>query len=328
MPCRDPLELSTEEGERLLDELASFGTAEHRAPLIVLTGGDPLERPDLERIVRKGVRLGLEVALTPSATPRLTAEAMARMRDAGLSRIALSLDGARAETHDGFRGVTGSFERTREAMHHANQLGLPLQVNTTLLKDNVHELTSMAELLQGFEVTLWSLFFLVPVGRGQAQRRLTAEELEATFERISALSSRLPFAVKTTEAPHYRRFLLMREGRAAAAKMSARAPLGITDGKGTMFVSHRGEIFPTGFLPLTCGRFPRDSVISVYRDHPMFRQLRDPDQLKGKCRACNYRNLCGGSRARAYAVDRDPLAAEPDCAYIPAGFEFDGTLPR
>ena len=321
MSCRDPLELSTQEGERLLEELASFGNAEHRAPLVVLTGGDPLERPDLEGFVRKGVDCGLEMALTPSATPRLTERAIAGVRDAGLSRIALSLDGACAKTHDGFRGVSGSFERTLTAMNHANALGLPLQINTTLLKDNVHELSSLAELLARFDVKLWSLFFLVPVGRGQAQQRLTADEIEVIFEEISALSERVPFAVKTTEAPHYRRFLLMREGRAAAAKMSTRAPLGITDGKGTMFVSHRGEIFPTGFLPLPCGRFPHDSVVSVYRDHPLFRELRDVDGLKGKCRACNYRNVCGGSRARAYAVNGDHLAAEPDCAYIPAGFE-------
>lgn len=185
----------------------------------------------------------------------------------------------------------------------------------------MQELPSLAALLERFKVTLWSLFFLVPVGRGQAQQRLTAEEIEVTFERISRLSDQLPFPVKTTEAPHYRRFLLMHEGRAAAAKMSTRAPLGITDGKGTMFVSHRGDLFPTGFLPIPCGRFPHDSVVSVYREHPQFVELRDADRLKGKCRACSYRNLCGGSRARSYAVHGDPLAAEPDCAYLPPGFE-------
>lgn len=320
MPCRDPLELTSQEGERLLRELASFGNAEHAAPLVVLTGGDPLERDDVEQLVRTGADLGLEMALTPSATARLTRDAMARLRQAGLSRIAVSLDGACAETHDGFRGVQGSFARTLAAMDHANVLGLPLQINTTLLRTNAHELESLATLLGRFELTLWSLFFLVPVGRGQAQQRLSSDESEAMFERIASLAGRLPFAIKTTEAPHYRRFVLMRDGAGAVAKMSTRAPLGITDGKGTMFVSHRGEIFPSGFLPLPCGRFPHDSVVAVYRNHPLFHELRDPDSLKGKCGACKYRHVCGGSRARAYALEGDPLAAEPDCAYIPEGF--------
>jgi AdoMet-dependent heme synthase len=166
------------------------------------------------------------------------------------------------------------------------------------------------------------LFFLVPVGRAQAQQRLSADENEAMFERIATLAGRLPFAVKTTEAPHYRRFVLMRDGNGAAAKLlSARAPLGITDGKGTLFVSHRGEIFPSGFLPLSCGRFPNDSVVTIYRNHQLFHELRDPDRLRGKCRACKYRHVCGGSRARAYAIESDPLAAEPDCSYVPEGYE-------
>lgn len=321
MPCRDPLELTTQEGERLLCELASFASLEHAAPLVVLTGGDPLERDDLELLVRKGVDLGLEMALTPSATARLTQDAMTRLQQAGLSRIAVSLDGACAETHDGFRGVHGSFDRTLAAMTHANLLGLPLQINTTLLRDNACELESLGTLLSRFELALWSLFFLVPVGRGQAQRRLSSDESEAMFERIVSLSERLPFPLKTTEAPHYRRYLLMtHDGIGAAARMSARAPLGITDGKGTMFVSHRGEIYPSGFLPIPCGRYPKDSVVTVYRNHPLFNQLRDADSLKGKCRACKYRQVCGGSRARAYAIENDPLAAEPDCSYVPEGY--------
>ncbi|HEY5958842.1 MAG TPA: hypothetical protein VIV60_19910, partial [Polyangiaceae bacterium] len=151
----------------------------------------------------------------------------------------------------------------------------------------------------------------------QAQQRLSADGTEALFARIAALAEILPFPLKTTEAPHYRRYNLMRQSDAVNEQMSARAPLGITDGKGTLFVSHVGEIYPSGFLPIRCGRFPEESIMSVYREHRLFRELRDSNQLKGKCGACNYRNICGGSRARAYAVSGDPLAEEPDCAYLP-----------
>ena len=180
---------------------------------------------------------------------------------------------------------------------------------------------AMAELLGGLGIVLWSVFFLIPVGRGLAGERLSAEECEEVFARLWGHARRQPYAIKTTEAPHYRRFVLQHAGdpRLTPAGIRPdqvqRAPVGTNDGKGVMFVSHTGQIYPSGFMPITCGRFPRDSAVEVYQRSPIFRSLRDPDQLKGKCGRCEYRGVCGGSRARAYAVTRDPLAAEPDCAY-------------
>lgn len=318
-PLRHPRELDTAEGEALLRSLATFRDGTHAAPIVVLTGGDPLERRDLEHLVRFGTELGLEMALTPSATPLLDRGALARLRAAGLARLALSLDGATAATHDAFRGTAGSFARTLAALEDARALGIPLQVNTTLTRGNQHELEALAELLSPVGLTLWSLFFLVPVGRGAAEERLRADEVEAVFGRIAALEARVPFLVKTTEAPHYRRFRVAADGRDAAVKMSSRAPLGITDGKGTLFVSHVGEVFPTGFLPLRCGDVRQTSIVDIYRTSPVLLSLRDGAALEGKCGVCDFKAICGGSRARAWALTGNPLAEEPDCAYVPPG---------
>jgi radical SAM protein with 4Fe4S-binding SPASM domain len=167
---------------------------------------------------------------------------------------------------------------------------------------------------------MWAVFFLVPVGRGAQEEPLGAEECEQVFARLYHHSQTKPFAVKTTEAPHYRRYVLQRGGDPLARPAAGhRAPLGVIDGRGIMFVSHTGEIYPAGFLPLCCGRFPHDSVVEVYQRHPTFLALRQVDQFKGKCGACEYRQVCGGSRARAYAVTGDPLESDPSCVYVPGG---------
>jgi radical SAM protein len=320
----DPGELSTARARRLIEQLASFP----RKPLLVLTGGDPMKREDVFELVGHAVAAGLDVAMTPSATPLVTREAVRRLKDAGLHRLAVSLDGADAETHDGFRRVAGSFRRTLEIMADARECGLPLQVNTTVGKHNIHQLEDVADLLRSQGIVLWSVFFLVPTGRGESEERIAPGEYEMTFERLRRQAARQPYAIKTTEAPHYRRYLMERarggehagrvgafSGRAMNAP--ARPSVGTNDGKGVMFISHTGEIYPSGFLPISCGKFPLDSVVRVYRESALFRALRDSDQLSGKCGDCEFRNLCGGSRARAYAVTGDPMAAEPDCVYVP-----------
>jgi len=315
----DPEELTTDESKALLGQVATFP----RRPTVVLTGGDPLKRADLFELVEHAVGRGLEVALTPSATPLATARAFERARAAGVRRLGISLDGAEAATHDAFRGWEGSFERTRRMLADARRLGMAVQVNTTLVRRNFDEIDAIANLLSTEGIAMWSVFFLVPVGRGVEEERIRPEEYEIAFAKLWHHARHQPYGVKTTEAPHYRRYVLRAGGDPLAgpggdaARRGHRAPLGITDGKGVMFVSHRGEIYPAGFLPLGCGRFPQDSVVDVYQNHPTFRALQDPDRLKGNCGICEYRYVCGGSRARAYAVTGDPLASEPDCVYEP-----------
>jgi radical SAM protein len=327
-----PDELTGDQSRALIDQVASFP----RPPVLVMTGGDPLKRPDLFELIRHATGAGLRVALTPSATPLATVDAFRAAKAAGVRMLGISLDGACAATHDAFRGWDGSFDRTLRMLADARQLELGVQVNTTITRRNFHEIDDLAELLSTQQIAMWSVFFLVPVGRGVQQQRISPEEYEIAFERLWYHARRQPYGVKTTEAPHYRRFVLERGGDPLAAPQGRgarprpgghRAPLGVGDGKGVMFVSHTGEIYPAGFLPLSCGRFPGSSVVDVYQNHPTFRRLRDPDGFKGRCGICEYRFVCGGSRARAFAVTGDPLETEPDCVYSPTGTSAIVGLP-
>lgn len=322
---RHPLELTTEEGLRLVDEIADMGQ-----PLFVLTGGDPLERPDLLDFIRHGTARGLEVAMTPSATPRVTREALAAAKAAGLKRCALSLDGATAEVHDRFRGTRGSFERTMQALRWLQELGIPIQVNTTVTRRNLADLPVIADLIEPFGPVLWSVFFLIPTGRGRVQDMISAEETEEVLHWLWDEASRRPFGIKTTEAPHYRRVILQNPRQPSAERLArgggslpggpralrARRPVG--DGNGFVFISHTGDVYPSGFLPVSAGNIRRTSLATLYREHPVFKALRDPDQLHGRCGVCEFRRVCGGSRARAYALTGDFLAEDPACAYQPA----------
>ena len=325
----DAKELSGAQSMALIDQVATFP----RRPTLVLTGGDPLKRLDIFDLVRHAVSVGLEVALTPSATPLATFEALRAAKEAGVQALGISLDGPDAKTHDAFRGWDGSFERTLKMLDHARELGFAVQVNTSVTRRNFAKIDAMANLLTTRGVTMWSVFFLVPVGRGADQERITAEEYEVVFERLWHHARQQPYAVKTTEAPHYRRYVIQNNGQRPSgsnqepAKFAAgnqrkggrghRAPLGVWDGKGVMFVSHTGEIYPSGFLPLACGCFPAASVVDAYQNHATFAALRKPDEFLGKCGICEFRSICGGSRARAYAVTGNPLESEPDCVYEP-----------
>ena len=305
-----PDELSHENAIRLIEQVATF----ERKPTICFTGGDPLKRADLFDLIAHAMSLGIPSALTPSATPLATFEAFKKAKEAGVSAIGLSIDGPNPAVHDAFRGFDGSFAKALEMLNYAERLDLPVQVNTSITKRNFRLIDSIASMLTSPAVKMWSVFFLVPVGRGLEETSIEPAEYLDVFESLARLAKEKPFAIKTTEAPHYRAFLLKRgEDPLAGRSSRARAPLGVTDGRGIMFVGHNGEINPAGFLPISCGRFPNDSVVDVYRNHPLFRALQNPDNYKGKCGACEYRTVCGGSRARAYAVFGDPLAEEPDC---------------
>lgn len=330
VPRRDPRELSTAEARRLMDTVRRFGR-----PLFVLTGGDPLKRPDTVELVRHGAGIGLRMAMTPSGTPLMTPEVLASLHDAGLSRLAVSLDGATAEGHDAFRGVQGSWAWTIRMLETARALGLSTQINTTISRHNVHELDALIALMERLGIALWSVFFIVPTGRARAEDLATADEFEQVFHRLYDLSATAPFDIKTTAAPHYRRVILQRQRDERRAGVRDEAPLpltggvgfsladgvgrakGVNDGDGFVFISHRGEIYPSGFLPVSAGNVRTDDLVEVYRTHELFRSLRDRDRLKGKCGACEYRSVCGGSRARAYAMTGDVLEADPLCAYQP-----------
>jgi radical SAM protein len=315
-PKRHPLELSTAEAFHLIDQIAKM-----QVPLFVLTGGDPLKRPDILPIVQYACRRGVRTSLTPSATPLLTRDAVFQLKSSGLMRLALSLDGSTAELHDGFRRVVGSYQHTLDAVGWCHEVGLPVQINTTVSRYNVGDLDKMIEMLGSLRVVLWSVFFLVPTGRAQLAEMLSPEEHERVFAKLYAASKRVKFHIKTTEGQHYRRYLLQQKAREPRARteeeLIGRAPRGVNDGKGFVFVSHTGEVYPSGFLPLSAGNVLWEPLAEIYRNSALFVSLRDPFQLKGKCGRCEFNNVCGGSRARAYAVSEDPLAEEPCCAYIP-----------
>jgi len=316
-PHRHALEFSTPEAFNLVDQVANM-----RVPMFVLTGGDPLKRPDLQAIVEYARQRSVKTSLTPSATPLLTREAVFRLKESGLMRLALSLDGSTAQLHDGFRGVAGSWQRTLDAVEWSHEAKLPVQVNTTVTRHNVHDLDNLVELLTSVKTVLWSVFFLVPTGRGQICDLLSPEEHEAVFAKLYAASKRVRFHIKTTEGQHYRRYVLQQRAQAAPssaliADLIARAPSGVNDGKGFVFISHTGEVYPSGFLPISAGNIRRDRLADIYRTCPLFLSLRDLSQLKGKCGRCEFQDVCGGSRARAFALTGDPLAEEPCCCYIP-----------
>jgi radical SAM protein len=326
-PERHPMELSTDEGKQLIDQIAAM-----QVPVFVLTGGDPIKRPDLFDLIAHARSAGVRVSLTPSATPLLTREIVVRLKEAGLARLAVSLDGASSETHDAFRGLAGSFARTLDAVRWANEIGLPVQIDTTFSRRNIADLDAIVALMECLKITLWSVFFLVPTGRGKFDDLPSAEEFEQVFARICSLSKTASFDIKTTEAQHYRRFLLQRKvaERKAGKKSNAahkraidaigRAPRGLNDGKGFVFISHTGDVFPSGFLPLSAGNIRRQRLDAIYRESPLFRKLRDTSKLEGKCGACEFKEVCGGSRARAYALTGNPFGEEPCCSYIPKGY--------
>ena len=313
-----PGELTSDEGRLLVDQLCAFPNP----PMLVLTGGDPLKRRDIFELVSYGTEQGLDISITPSATPLVTFDALRQLRDCGIARVAVSLDGADAETHDSFRGVSGSFDRTLEILISAESLGIPVQVNTTVTPRNFEQIDDLANLLGEQDIVLWSVFFLVPTGRADAMSRLSPQQYEEVFERLWQNTQRQPYMIKTTEAPHYRRFAALHPSRKEAsphdARLKAYPTLGINDGKGVMFVGHTGMVYPSGFMPITCGQFPVSSLLDIYQNSPLLTALRDSSNLEGKCHRCEFRNICGGSRARAFAVTGNPFAEEPDCLYEPA----------
>ncbi len=322
---RDPRELSTQEAFTLIDRLADFGNA----PILIFTGGDPMMRPDLFELIAYATQKGLRCSLTPTATALPTRERLEKARQAGIRRVALSLDAPRPEVHDAFRKVSGSWQRTMDILRRAQEVGLSVQVNTTVAKHNVDILHEMVPFIQEVGAVQWSVFFLVPTGRAMREQMISAEQHEKVFNWLYDLSQNAPFDIKATAAPMYRRVAIQRKKAEAGggsvtfqgagfqyADGLNRPTRGVNDGNGFLFISHIGEIQPSGFLPLTAGMVREDDVVDVYRNHPIFKDLRDYSRLKGKCGVCEYREVCGGQRGRAYGITGDYMASDPACVLV------------
>ncbi|MDO5082070.1 TIGR04053 family radical SAM/SPASM domain-containing protein [Arachnia propionica] len=328
-PLRDSGELSTTEALQLLDDVRRFGRV-----VFVFSGGDAFKRPDIIELVRHGAEIGLRMAITPATTPLASRERLVELKEAGLTRLAVSLDGSNAEIHDEFRRVHGSFDHGIRILRQSQEIGLSTQVNTVVRKGNIDDMPAMCELMTELGIVFWEVFFLVPMGRAKKDDVASAEEFETVFNQLYDLSRTAPFDLKATAAPQYSRVVMQR--KRAEARQGADTDLdvltsgmhysqqdgigrarNVNDGDGFMFISHVGDIYPSGFLPIRAGNVRTDDIGEVYRNSDLFRTLRDRSQLKGKCGFCSYRSFCGGSRARAYAMTGDFLAEEPFCAHEP-----------
>jgi radical SAM protein len=332
---RDPGELSTEEAKRLVDRIKEFGS-----PILIFTGGDPMMRPDLFELIEYATKKGLRCSLTPTATKLPTKERLQKAMDAGIKRIALSLDAPTAAVHDDFRKVPGSWDRTMDILRTALSIGLSAQINTTVSKHNLDILPDMVKFVKEVGAVQWSVFFLVPTGRAHAEAMISAEEHERVFNWLYELSRKGDFDIKATAAPMYRRVAIERK-RAEKGSIDStfqgagfqyadglnRPVKGVNDGRGFLFVSHTGDIMPSGFFPLAAGNVKKDDIVDIYRDSKLFRELRDPSLLKGRCGICEYKVVCGGQRGRAWAMTGDYLETDPACVYVPPP-RNDAATPR
>ncbi|MET9826342.1 TIGR04053 family radical SAM/SPASM domain-containing protein [Streptomyces sp. NPDC006349] len=350
VPDRDPGELDTTAARELLRQVAGFGQP---APLFVITGGDPFQRPDLTDLVAYGGEAGVRVAVSPSGTPTLTGERLRALHAAGAVGLSLSLDGSTPALHDAFRGVPGVYDWTLDAWDTARALGMKVQINTTVARHNLHDLPDIVRRVADHGAMLWSAFFLVPTGRGRGLGPLTPGETEDVLNFVYDMGRTVP--AKTTEAHHFRRVALQRRilartgedpatalglgplyrelseraaelGLADGDRRVRRPPLDVNAGRGFVFVSHTGTVHPSGFLPLGAGNVRRTPLTEIYRTSALFTGLRDPDRLGGRCGRCEFRRVCGGSRSRAYGATGDPYAEEPWCGYVPGSFPHQREL--
>ena len=328
VPERDPEELTTSQARKLIDDVKEMKT-----PIFIFSGGDPLKRADLPELIRYAKSQSLRTGAIPAVTPLLTHEKISELKESGLDQLAFSLDAATAEEHDAFRRVAGVFERTLDSIRFANKIGMPLQINSLINVHNMEKLDELIGLIETLDIVFWEVFFLVPTGRGKEVPLLTASKFDEAFEKIYQLSRRARFIIKVTEAQHYRRFVHEKEimghekiempaslrKRTGPGGSIGHAPQGVNSGKGFIFVSYKGDVMPSGFLPIKAGNVKNESLGDVYRNAPILKELRNAGLLKGKCGPCEFNQICGGSRARAYAMTGDYLAEDPCCSYELSG---------
>ncbi len=364
----NPLALSFEAGKDLIDQILAFGEPH---PLFIMTGGDPFKRADIVDLTAYASQKGLPVALSPSGTPLLTRDNLQKIRESGCKVISLSLDGSTSAIHDAFRGVPGSYDWTVNGWKTANSLGMKVQLNTTVTRYNLMDLPDIFALVRSIGVMTWSVFFLVPTGRGLAEDEIKPADYEAVMNFLYDAGKYL--SIKTTEGHHYKRVVLQRAyleahglpmkdymglngtyealmdglhrvapeppplspsagvggargGSASGGDRIRRTPLHVNAGDGFVFVSLLGEVFPSGYLPVSAGNVRTTPLGEIYQHSPLFQSLRDKHKLKGRCGRCEFNRVCGGSRSRAYALTGDVLAEEPFCAYEPGSFPFSAQI--
>lgn len=327
-----PGELSTEEGKRLIDQILEFGKP---YPAILFTGGDPLKRADLMEQISHARELGIYTAVAASVTDLLTRETMEQFHDLDVGVMSISIDGADPQTHDSLRGVPGTWHRSMEVLQEANDIGLRIQINSTVMKSNLTQLADLFNIALMNHVAAWEVFFLVRTGRGAALENPTPEEVEDVMKFL-VFAAGYGIPVRTSEGPQYRRILresfngaqeggplysmLVDRLKSLAGNPSKEVSRHINstgDGKGVMFVSYNGDISPSGFLQTNLGKFPEESIVESYRNNSTFMDLRNPLKLQGKCGKCEYRGYCGGSRSRAYVETGNLMESDPLCLYEP-----------
>ncbi|GAB6147548.1 TIGR04053 family radical SAM/SPASM domain-containing protein [Stetteria hydrogenophila] len=351
-----PGELSTREGERLIDEVASFGKP---SPILVFTGGDPLKRGDIWHLLEYAVSQGVRAAVAPSVTPLLTREAVERMARIGVSGVSISLDSPFEEVHDSIRGIPGTWRRTLEALKWFKDAGINVQVNTVVMRSTVDGLADMVKLLLDLDVRVWEVFYLVPVGRAGFEEDLTPQEWEDVTHFLYE-ASKYGLRVRTTEGPMFRRVTIARTlaeklGRpdlftrglgGLYERLTARLrellgeprgpalahTTGTRDGRGIVFVNYKGDVYPSGFFPVPAGNIRVKSLREIYTESPLFKKLRRSEGLEGRCGRCEFRHICGGSRAKAFAYHGRVMAEDPQCPYEPGSYrrilEEGGLDPR
>ena len=315
---RDPLELNTAQAEKLIADVADL-----RPPIFSFAGSDPLKRSDIYQLIESAAYRQLHPALSMDVTELVTAEAVLKLQKAGLSRVAFSLDGPTQEVQDELSGVPGSFSRTMAAMFWANRCLLPTQVNTNVSRRNISELENILHVISSFRLAMWNLVFQVPRAHCEDRDILSSVECEQAFARIYRMSQKVQFKIKTTEAQHYRRYVLQQRARARGKSGNGDIAEGIpgilpiNEAKGFVFISHTGDVYPSLFLPLSAGNVRDASLADIYRNSELFRKLRDTENLEGKCGNCECREICGGSRARVYAMTGELFGEDPSCIYQP-----------
>ncbi len=328
---RDLDELTFEEGIRLIDEIAAMDN-----PLLVLTGGDVLARPDFFELAQYGIAQGLNVVIASNATKNVTEEMMDKVKAIGISSWEFNLDGFDIHSHDALCGVPGTFELTMHALAYLKEIGLSRQINTVVSKINFDKMEEIGKLIETFDIDLWDIIMMVSTPGNREVTPLTACEHELFFQWLNDYSRKVPFRVKTTYGEHFQRVVIqnktrqlrinssdpeyqnaLREGHEAVKQLLNVEPQGLSNEGRSLYINHCGDVYPSRILPIKAGNIKEELLKVIYRYSPLFKKLKNPDLLKGKCGICEFRYVCGGNRSRAYNLTGDYLESESYCVYTP-----------